>query len=73
MRRLTLFTCEKTRSPKGVKDELGYYSSQFNCIELNATFYRLFPVTTYEGWYAKVPEGFKFFPKLEQSISHFSG
>ena len=57
--------------PKGVKDELGYYSTQFNCIELNATFYRLFPVTTYEGWYNKVPEGFKFFPKLEQTISHF--
>ena len=24
--------------PKGVKDELAYYSTQFNCIELNATF-----------------------------------
>lgn len=57
--------------PKGVKDELTYYSSQFNCIELNATFYRLFPPTTYEKWHATVPEGFKFFPKLEQSISHF--
>ena len=57
--------------PKGVKDELGYYSTQFNCIELNATFYRLFPPSTYEGWYDKVPEGFKFFPKLEQTISHF--
>ena len=57
--------------PKGVKDELGYYSSQFNCIELNATFYRLFPTTTFEKWYATTPDGFKFFPKLEQSISHF--
>ena len=26
--------------PKGTKDELSYYSSQFNSIELNATFYR---------------------------------
>ncbi len=57
--------------PKGVKDELSYYSTQFNCIELNATFYRLFPATTFEKWHATVPEGFKFFPKLEQSISHF--
>lgn len=57
--------------PKGVKDELGYYSTQFNCIELNATFYRLFPPSTFEKWYATVPEGFKFFPKLEQTISHF--
>ena len=57
--------------PKGTNDELGYYSSQFNCIELNATFYRLFPVSTFEKWHSAVPEGFKFFPKLEQTISHF--
>lgn len=57
--------------PKGTKDELTYYSTQFNCIELNATFYRLFPPSTFEKWYATVPEGFKFFPKLEQTISHF--
>ncbi|MEM9001058.1 MAG: DUF72 domain-containing protein, partial [Bacteroidota bacterium] len=25
--------------PRGTKDELQYYASQFNCIELNATFY----------------------------------
>ncbi len=57
--------------PKGTKDELGYYSTQFNCIELNATFYRLFSPGTFEKWYATAPEGFKFFPKLEQTISHF--
>lgn len=57
--------------PKGVKDELGYYSTQFNCIELNATFYRLFPPSTFEKWHATTPENFKFFPKLEQTISHF--
>ncbi len=57
--------------PKGVKDELGYYSTQFNCIELNATFYRLFPPSTFAKWYATAPDGFKFFPKLTQTISHF--
>ncbi len=57
--------------PKGVKDELAYYSSQFNCIELNSTFYRLFAPETFEKWYATVPENFKFFPKLQRSISHF--
>lgn len=57
--------------PKGTKDELAYYSTQFNCIELNATFYRLFPPTTFEKWCATVPKHFRFFPKLEQSISHF--
>src|SRR5215475_14085081 len=57
--------------PRGVKDELAYYSRQFNCIELNATFYRLFPPATFDNWYATVPENFRFFPKLEQTISHY--
>jgi uncharacterized protein YecE (DUF72 family) len=57
--------------PKGTKDVLGYYSSQFNCIELNATFYRLFPAAQFEKWKETTPEGFKFFPKLGQDISHW--
>jgi uncharacterized protein YecE (DUF72 family) len=57
--------------PRGVKDELAYYSTQFNCIELNATFYRLFSPATFDKWYATVPGDFRFFPKLEQAISHF--
>lgn len=57
--------------PKGTKDELGYYSTQFNCIELNATFYRLFPASQFEKWKTTVPDGFKFFPKLGQEISHW--
>ena len=56
--------------PKGTKDELAYYSTQFNCIELNATFYRIFPAETYNKWYDKTPEGFKFFPKIVQNVSH---
>ncbi len=57
--------------PRGTKDELAYYSTQFNSVELNATFYRLFPPATFDKWYATVPANFRFFPKLEQSISHF--
>ena len=57
--------------PRGTKDELAYYSTQFNSIELNATFYRLFPAATFENWHATTPENFRFFPKLEQTISHF--
>lgn len=56
--------------PRGTKDELAYYSSQFNSIELNATFYRLFPKEQFEKWYYKVPRGFKFFPKITNMISH---
>ncbi len=57
--------------PKGTKDELAYYSKQFNSIELNATFYRLFAAEQFEKWKLKTPKGFKFFPKLTQDISHF--
>lgn len=56
--------------PRGTKDELVYYSSQFNSIELNATFYRLFPKEQFEKWREKVAEGFKFFPKITNMISH---
>lgn len=57
--------------PKGTKDELAYYSSQFNSIELNATFYNSPSKEQVEIWKEKTPEGFKFFPKIPQSISHF--
>ncbi len=56
--------------PRGTKDELEYYSRQFNSIELNATFYRIFPEDQFKKWYHKTPKDFKFFPKLVQNISH---
>lgn len=57
--------------PRGTKDELTYYSSQFNSIELNATFYRIFSAEQFATWHDKTPQGFKFFPKLNQEISHW--
>ncbi|MDY0779674.1 DUF72 domain-containing protein [Tenacibaculum sp. IB213877] len=57
--------------PKGTKDELEYYSSQFNSIELNATFYRQFPPEQFDKWRVKTPDNFKFFPKITQEISHW--
>lgn len=57
--------------PRGTKDELAYYATQFNSVELNATFYRIFPPEQFSKWYDKTPEGFKFFPKLNQEISHW--
>ncbi|MGB5205659.1 DUF72 domain-containing protein [Eudoraea sp.] len=56
--------------PRGTKEELPYYSSQFNCIELNATFYRIFPIKQYNDWHHMVPDTFKFFPKVVQNVSH---
>jgi len=58
--------------PRGTKDELAYYATQFNSIELNATFYRTFPIATVEKWYQKTTSDFKFFPKISQSISQFN-
>lgn len=57
--------------PKGTKDELTYYATQFNAIELNATFYGMPEAAQVENWANKTPENFKFFPKLTNSISHF--
>ncbi len=57
--------------PRGTKDELAYYATQFNSIELNATFYNNYGPDQVEKWLAKVPADFKFFPKVNQTISHF--
>ena len=57
--------------PRGTKDELTYYSTQFNSIELNATFYNTPNKEQVITWRDKTPQGFKFFPKLSNSISHF--
>jgi len=57
--------------PRGTKDELSYYSTQFNSIELNATFYRIFPADTFQNWYDKTPDDFRFFPKMFQGVTHW--
>lgn len=48
----------------------GYYAEFFDTVELNATFYRLFPEKTFEGWRKKAPEGFQFAVKLWRWITH---
>ncbi|MDC7993579.1 DUF72 domain-containing protein [Altibacter sp. HG106] len=57
--------------PRGTKDELTYYSRQFNSIELNATFYRIFPSEVFASWYEKTPPDFRFFPKMFQGVTHW--
>ena len=56
--------------PKGTKDELAYYATQFNSIELNASFYNLYPKAQFEKWASKTPSDFRFFPKIPKQISH---
>lgn len=57
--------------PRGTKDELTYYSRQFNSIELNATFYNSPDKNQVITWKEKTPIDFKFFPKIPQSVSHY--
>ena len=56
--------------PKGIKDPLVYYSRQLNAIEFNAPYYRSYGTDQVRKWVDKVPDGFKFFPKVHQIISH---
>ena len=57
--------------PKGIKDELTYYATQFNSIELNATFYGMPTAEQVQTWKEKTPKDFKFFPKITNTVSHF--
>lgn len=57
--------------PRGTKDELTYYATQFNAIELNATFYSLPSPEQVRIWKEKTPPDFKFFPKITNTISHY--
>jgi Protein of unknown function DUF72 len=43
---------------------LGYYASRFGTVELNTTAYRLPSAEQFAAWGGKVPESFRFAPKL---------
>lgn len=57
--------------PKGTKEELPYYSRQFNSIELNATFYGMPTAEQVLSWKEKTPDTFRFFPKITNTVTHF--
>lgn len=58
--------------PPDVKPQhyLEYYASQFDCAELNASFYRLPKPQTVAGWLNRTPEHFRFCLKLSRLITH---
>lgn len=49
---------------------LDYYGKQWNSIELNTTSYRTPDALTIEKWKGKVPDDFKFCPKVVQWVSN---
>lgn len=57
---------EKTKEA----DFLEHYARHFNCIELNATFYKIPTRKQTSAWRSKVGPGFLFCPKFSQSITH---
>ena len=52
------------------KSRLSYYSSLFNTVEINSTFYKLPMPTTFEKWASEVPDDFLFTIKLWREITH---
>lgn len=52
------------------KREFEFYATQFNTVEVNATFYRLPTLKTVRGWRDKAPEGFVFAAKGSRYITH---
>ncbi|HUL33587.1 MAG TPA: DUF72 domain-containing protein [Candidatus Eisenbacteria bacterium] len=63
---------ERSFYPKGTqaRDYLSYYATQFNAVEVDATFYRIPAISTVKGWYAKTPPDFLFALKAPQEITH---
>jgi uncharacterized protein YecE (DUF72 family) len=57
------FYPEKTAS----KDFLAYYSTKFNTVEADSTFYRIPTLQTVTNWKQQVPDGFLFSLKFPRS------
>lgn len=56
------------RLPK--RDYITFYASQFDTVEIDATFYAIPSRKTVEGWRDRTPEGFVFTAKMPQAITH---
>jgi uncharacterized protein YecE (DUF72 family) len=58
--------------PKGLaaKDWLQYYSTIFNTVELNGTFYRQPKLTDLKKYYSVTPDDFRFSVKMSRYITH---
>jgi uncharacterized protein YecE (DUF72 family) len=58
--------------PEGLpaRDHLTYYASQFDTVEINASFYRLPPESMARGWRERAPEGFIYAVKGSRFITH---
>jgi len=55
------------------KDWLSYYGRRFDCLEVNASYYRLFHPATFVHMANKVPENFAFTVKAYRTLTHEPG
>lgn len=51
-------------------DYLPYYSTRFDTVEVNSTFYRLPKAETVNNWALKTPPGFVFSLTVPHAITH---
>lgn len=60
--------------PPGVSSRsmLPAYAARLDCVEVNATFYRMPRPATLADWREQVPDGFRFAVKAPQRITHLS-
>jgi uncharacterized protein YecE (DUF72 family) len=49
---------------------LEHYVTAFDCVELNASFYRLPGIKKVEGWARRTPSSFRFCAKMSRFITH---
>jgi uncharacterized protein YecE (DUF72 family) len=58
--------------PKGMKsaDYLRYYSTRFDTVEVDSTFYRCPTIEAVHNWAVKTPPGFIFSLKIPRTITH---
>ncbi len=63
---------ERSFYPAGMKpaDYLAFYSTKFDTVELDNTFYRSPSLKVVKGWDAKTPPGFIFAAKVPSVITH---
>jgi uncharacterized protein YecE (DUF72 family) len=58
--------------PKGMKtaDHLNFYSTRFDTVEVDSTFYRCPTVDAVNNWHFKTPPGFVFSLKVPRTVTH---
>ena len=58
--------------PEGTRpaDFLPFYSTQFDTVEVDSTFYRVPSKQMVKNWHARTPDGFLFAAKFPQTITH---